>query len=51
MFRTFNMGVGMVMILSPRSITRALYWIEEMGLKAWIIGDVTDSDDGVRILD
>jgi phosphoribosylformylglycinamidine cyclo-ligase len=51
MFRTFNMGVGMVMILSPRSVARALYWIEKMGLKAWVIGDVTEGENGIQILD
>jgi phosphoribosylformylglycinamidine cyclo-ligase len=51
MFRTFNMGVGMVMILSPRSVRNALHRMEKMGLQAWIIGDVTEGDDGVLILD
>ncbi len=51
MFRTFNMGVGMVMILSPRSVTPALHWLEEMGLKAWIIGDVTEGRERVGISD
>ncbi|GAF67653.1 unnamed protein product, partial [marine sediment metagenome] len=51
MFRTFNMGVGMVMILSPRSVPRALHWMEKMGLKAWVIGDVTEGKEGVLILD
>jgi phosphoribosylformylglycinamidine cyclo-ligase len=54
MFRTFNMGVGMVMILRPRSVARALYWMEKIGLQAWVIGDVTDMTDGadrVLILD
>ncbi|MGB6339960.1 MAG: phosphoribosylformylglycinamidine cyclo-ligase [Candidatus Aminicenantaceae bacterium] len=51
MFRTFNMGVGMVMILSPRSVARSLHWMDEMGLKAWVIGDVTEGNEGVLILD
>jgi phosphoribosylformylglycinamidine cyclo-ligase len=51
MFRTFNMGVGMVMILSPRSVKHALSRMDEMGLKAWVIGDVTDGDEGVLFLD
>jgi phosphoribosylformylglycinamidine cyclo-ligase len=51
MFRTFNMGVGMVMILSPRSVTPALHRMEKIGLKAWIIGDVTEGKERVLILD
>ena len=51
MFRTFNMGVGMAVILSPQSVTRALHRMDEMGLKAWVIGEVTEGDDGVIFLD
>lgn len=51
MFRTFNMGVGMVMILSPQSVKRALHWLNEMGLKAWVIGDVTEGKERVLFLD
>jgi phosphoribosylformylglycinamidine cyclo-ligase len=51
MFRTFNMGVGMVMILNPRSVRRALEMTDELGLKAWVIGDVIEGDEGVQILD
>jgi phosphoribosylformylglycinamidine cyclo-ligase len=51
MFRTFNMGVGMVMILSPRSVTRALHWMNELGLKAWVIGEVTEGKEGISIHD
>ncbi len=51
MFRTFNMGVGMVMILSPQSVGRALSRMDEMGLEAWVIGEVIDGDAGVLFLD
>lgn len=40
MFRTFNMGIGMVLIADPRSAERALVLFEKMGQKAWIIGEV-----------
>jgi phosphoribosylformylglycinamidine cyclo-ligase len=51
MFRTFNMGVGMVMILSPQSIKSALRRLDTMDLKAWIIGEVTEGDKRVLITD
>jgi phosphoribosylformylglycinamidine cyclo-ligase len=51
MFRTFNMGVGMVAILSPGSVNRALTLLDEMGLKAWKIGEVTEDKKRVQILD
>lgn len=51
MFRTFNMGVGMVAILNPRSVTRALQRLDETGIKAWAIGDVIEGKDEGVILD
>ena len=42
MFRTFNMGVGIVAILSPGSLRRALQRLDELGIKAWAIGDVVE---------
>jgi len=40
MFRTFNMGVGMVLIVSSRNAQQALALLEKTGQKAWIIGEV-----------
>ena len=40
MFRTFNMGIGMVLITEPRSAERTLALFEKMDQKAWIIGTV-----------
>lgn len=42
MFQTFNMGVGMVLILSPQSSQRALSLFDGLGQKAWIIGEVIE---------
>ncbi len=49
MFRTFNMGVGMVMILDPRSARRALSLLDSLGQKAWIIGEVAEGNKSVAI--
>ncbi len=40
MFRTFNMGVGMVLIVASRNAQQALALLEKTGQKAWIIGEV-----------
>lgn len=40
MFRTFNMGIGFVLVVSPRSAARTLAALEEMGQKAWVIGEL-----------
>jgi phosphoribosylformylglycinamidine cyclo-ligase len=42
MFRTFNMGVGMVLILEPKNAQKALKLFEKAGEKAWIIGEVSE---------
>lgn len=49
MFRTFNMGVGMVLICNPRSAERAVALFESLRQKAWIIGDVVEGNREVEI--
>lgn len=50
MFRTFNMGVGMVLILAPRSVHRALTLLADLGQKAWVIGKLIEGDKGIEII-
>jgi phosphoribosylformylglycinamidine cyclo-ligase len=50
MFRTFNMGIGMVLVLSPQSINRALTSLAELGQKAWVIGEVVKGNKTVEII-
>ncbi len=47
MFRTFNMGVGLVLILGPQNAHRALQMLEETGPKAWMIGEVIEGNRGI----
>ncbi len=49
MFRTFNMGIGMALIVDIRSAHRALTLFEKMGQKAWIIGEVIQGKKEVII--
>jgi len=51
MFRTFNMGVGMVLIISPQSVHRAMSFFKEKGIKSWIIGQIEEGKKDVRIID
>jgi phosphoribosylformylglycinamidine cyclo-ligase len=46
MFRTFNMGIGMALILSPRSASKALDIFTEKRQKSWIIGEVIEGEEG-----
>ncbi len=49
MFRVFNMGVGLVMIVAPAFANAVLRRIREAGIDAWIIGEVCKGKRGVRI--
>ena len=49
MYRTFNMGIGMVLVLSSRSVDPAMKMMAEIGQKAWIIGELVEGDKTVRI--
>jgi len=51
MFRTFNMGVGMALILGPRNAQRTLNLFEKIGQKAWIIGEVIEGGRNVSFQD
>ncbi len=51
MFKTFNMGIGMALIVSPRSAGRVLALSKELGVKAWQIGDLIEGDGRVQILE
>ncbi len=52
MFRTFNMGVGLVLIVSERDSKEILERISMLGEKAWLIGqiDKREEDIGAQIL-
>jgi len=51
MFRTFNMGVGMTLIVSPKAVEKTIRILDSLGQKAWNIGEVVKGNFGVRILD
>jgi len=47
MFNTFNMGVGMSIVVSAADADRALKVLCANGEDAYILGEVVDSDEGV----
>ncbi|MBP3323644.1 MAG: phosphoribosylformylglycinamidine cyclo-ligase [Clostridia bacterium] len=47
MYNTFNMGVGMCMVVSKETADAAIKAIEAQGDKAFILGEVVKSDEGV----
>ena len=46
---TFNMGVGMVAVVDRDHADRALAALADAGVPAWVCGEVTAGDDGVRL--
>ena len=49
MFNTFNMGVGMSIIVGKEEAGKALEILKANGEEAYIIGEVVKSDEGVII--
>ncbi|MGF1513532.1 MAG: phosphoribosylformylglycinamidine cyclo-ligase [Elainellaceae cyanobacterium] len=49
MFRTFNMGVGFVVIVPPEAMDKAIALLEEQGIHAWILGEVVPGAGEVLI--
>ena len=49
MFNTFNMGVGMSIIVSAADADTALRVLEEQGEKPYIIGEIIASDEPIAI--
>jgi len=47
MFSTFNMGVGMVLIVSKEDVNLTLEILEQEEIKAWVIGTIQKGEDGV----
>ncbi|MDP3713350.1 MAG: phosphoribosylformylglycinamidine cyclo-ligase [Mycobacteriales bacterium] len=50
MERTFNMGVGMVAVLPPEDVDRALALLTARHVEAWVAGTITDEPTGAARL-
>ena len=49
MFRTFNMGIGMIMVVPPREGVPALDALSRSGYRAWEIGKIIKGEREVKI--
>lgn len=49
MYNTFNMGIGLVMAVNKEEAKAVVRHFEEMGEKAYIIGEVKEGTDGVDL--
>lgn len=50
MFNTFNMGVGMSIVVAPQDAKRALEILKANGEDAYIIGEIVKSDEKVQLV-
>ena len=49
MYKTFNMGIGMVLTVSEKDAAKTVAALEEHGEKAYIIGEITENAAGLKI--
>ena len=49
MFNVFNMGIGMVLMVNPKDADQTVKMFNELGEKAYVIGNVTDKEGVVDI--
>ena len=49
MFNTYNMGVGMSIVVAAEDTDKALEILKANGEDAYVIGSVIESDEGVII--
>ena len=49
MFNTFNMGVGMTVVVDKNDADKAIAAIKAAGEEAYVLGELVDSDEGVII--
>ena len=50
MFNTYNMGVGMSVIVAAEDAEKALRILKENGVDAYRIGEIEESEDKIRII-
>ena len=50
MYNTFNMGIGIVIIVDKNNVNRAIEIIENIGEKAYVIGEITKNSKEIEIL-
>jgi phosphoribosylformylglycinamidine cyclo-ligase len=50
MFRTFNMGLGMIIVISPQDFRKAKKIFDRRGIDSWIVGSVNKGKAKVKII-
>ena len=50
MFNTFNMGVGMSIVVAAEDAEKALQILKDNGEEAYVIGEIIESEDKITII-
>ncbi|MFN3927517.1 MAG: phosphoribosylformylglycinamidine cyclo-ligase [Pseudanabaenaceae cyanobacterium] len=50
MFNTFNMGIGLAVVIDPAETTKLLNHCNQQGIPAWPIGEVVSGDFGLAMV-
>ena len=50
MYNTFNMGIGMAIIVKKEETQKAIKILEEQGEKAYVIGEVVKGQKEIEIV-
>lgn len=50
MYKTLNMGIGMVLVLSPKDVSKAKKILAKYRLKSWVIGKIVKGNKETRIV-
>ncbi len=49
MYNTFNMGLGMVIVVNPEDVETTMKAIEDAGDKCYVVGNIVEGDKGVDL--
>ncbi|MGE5396198.1 MAG: phosphoribosylformylglycinamidine cyclo-ligase [Chitinophagales bacterium] len=50
MFKTFNMGIGFIIVVSPSQVDKALTVLKRLDEQPWIIGEIRKGSGGVVLV-
>ncbi len=50
MYKVFNMGIGMAVVISPKDVKKAQRLLAGYGMKSWVIGEVVRGNRKVKLL-
>jgi phosphoribosylformylglycinamidine cyclo-ligase len=48
-YRVFNMGIGMVLVIEPKRLSRVEAALQAAGEEYYLIGQVTENQGGARV--